>query len=209
MADNMPSGVIQDLSPFLKLPGELRNQIYELVLCSARLNNVILINDLERRKVMRSFRSKNYKLDGTTKAMAKLYNIVNETPATIARLSVPIVGLAPILETSILRVCRQTYQEALGLYHGALADTTFAYYLPLGANTELVPYPCPWIEISHLRRFLLEIQLHYNHDTNNWWLWPEAKKRLRFFRSMSNLRQLQLVFTFPQCLVDQPWQNSS
>jgi hypothetical protein len=188
----MPSAIIQDLSTFLKLPGELRNQIYELVFCSARLDIVILINDLERRKCMRSFRAKNYKLYRTTKAMVKPYHMINETAATITRLSVPIVGLPPIFETSILRVCRQTYQEA----RGSLANTTFAYYLPLSGNSWRVPYPCPSIEPSQVRRFCLEMQLPVDYSDHSPYFWSEAEKRLCLFRSMSNFRQLQLVITY-------------
>jgi hypothetical protein len=135
---------------------------------------------------MRSFRAKNYKLDRTTKAMEKPYNMVNETSATIMRLSVPIVGLPPISETSILRVCRQTYQEALYFYHGSLVDTTFAYYLPLSTNEKVVPYPCPSIELSPVHRFCLEIQLPLEYPTGDGHLWAETEKRLCFFQSMSN-----------------------
>jgi hypothetical protein len=176
----------------MKLPGELCNQIYGLIFFCARPDTVILINNLERRKTMRGFRSKSYKLDRTTKVLAKLYNMLNETPASITRLSVPIVGLLPIFETRIWNMCWQNYQEALHTFHG---QYTFAYYLPLTAKPKSPSHLCPSINLSHVRNFRLELHLSSVYALEYDSFWPETEKCLSVFQSMSSLRHLQLVIT--------------
>jgi hypothetical protein len=185
---------VQDLSSFIKLPGELRNQIYDLVFLSARpikspTDTIILFNDLERRRLMQRFRSKNYKVDKTTKTFAEPYCMINKTPATITQFSKPVVGLAPVFETSLLRVCQQTYQEAVHLFYRSV---TFAYYLSVYsyAHSRAIEIS---VDLSRIYQLRLELQCGPNFGTNYTNVWDILHE---LFASMTNLKRLQLVITF-------------
>jgi hypothetical protein len=187
----------------MKLPGELHNQIYELVFRYARLDNVVVINDLQRRKYMRGFRSGNYKLDRATKTYAKYHRIWNvETPAMTAWLSLPIVGISPIFETSILRACRQTQQEGDHFLGEALARTTFVYYVRFKSNqinaNELPVPPHAAVKLSRVHRLRLEIQINpgnEQHFTPSDETWNNMVGRLFFLGSMTSLKLIEITVT--------------
>ncbi|KAF2865852.1 hypothetical protein BDV95DRAFT_612102 [Massariosphaeria phaeospora] len=106
--------------PFLKLPAELRCQIYEILLTNNRDPNdrVLLANDLKRRCESRKLLldCKVSCLSSTArrvkKELPRNYQFMNRTEATKTRLDKPLGPSTPLLSVEILRTCREVYQEA-------------------------------------------------------------------------------------------------
>ena len=215
-----------DLFPFLQLPAEIRNQIYELLLTNQRnpSSRVIHGNNLMRRQERRSRienRAYAFKSGMSTKSLtlARRYLFLNSTHATISRLQEPMAKpelTAPLLDTNILSVCKQTYREGMHILYLShifaviVADQAFG--LPVASADDRVRHPTyftdalpPGVDISRIRYLRIELQIgeyrRYNpklgpkFDTmsdSNYFL-PCTWSR---FCRMRNLKSLQIVVTF-------------
>jgi hypothetical protein len=175
--------------PFLKLPAEIRNVIYELLLTNRRDPNDVVIhgNDLYRRHWLRDDNELE-DLD-IIKVINDWQGFVNNTPSTLARLTRPVNGIPPLLEVGILRAGRQTYEEGLHILN---IKNNFAAILREKGNWNLhLPYGLKYSSIHNLR---IELQLEgpFSHDgthilrtSNFYWL-----------SKMYDLKFLQILVTF-------------
>jgi hypothetical protein len=132
-------------------------------------------------------------LSKKSKQLAKKYHMLNDGDTTMARLKKRVTGLPPLLETAILRVCRQTnYEGASILYF----KNVFALIVPFSRRTDELqswfPTELDMAKIQHIR---LELQLPAYISIHNPSMsdlsapWP-------FFRHLKGLKSVRLVVTF-------------
>jgi hypothetical protein len=205
--------------PFCKLPGELRNRIYELLLTDQRdlSNRIIHGNDLQRRAEHRSrTRRRNFRSLRGYQPLARQHLFLNNTAATLSRLAQPNSKPAlktPLLETSILRVCRQTRQEGMHILYTLnnfaimVVDPAFDpdFNVDLGTparSRRLVDALPVGTDISSIRQLRIELQLSGPEDYNP--IIGPTHSIYRYFRPciwvpfcmMRDLKSLQIFVTF-------------
>jgi hypothetical protein len=187
--------------PFLKLPGELRNRIYEFLLTDTRgpqdfVDPLILVNDLSRRKARREAKDippLSTGISKKSKQLAKKYHMLNNGEANMARLKKRVCGLPSLLETKILGVCRQTNTEGTAIL---FRNNVFAVIVPLRRNCEDVATWFPQgLDISRIQRLRLEVQLALTPKQSS----RESIQSMPtwgFLPPMKDLQMLQLLITF-------------
>jgi len=192
--------------PFLKLPGELRNRIYELLLTDTRgpknfADPVILTNDLRRRITRRTASAfglppMSTGLSKKSFQLAKKFYMLNHLEMTRERLRKPVSELPLLLETAILRACRQTYSEGSALL---FQKNTFAIIVrTMDRNDDLASWFPAGLDLSRVRRLRLEYQLEHIHGKTQGYsadLYGSTTP-WAFIRRMTSLKTLQLVLTF-------------
>lgn len=179
--------------PFFRLPAELRNRIYEFLLTDTRgpedfVDPVILVNDLNRRKERRALSDTPAPSTGQSKkskALGKRYHMLNDNEINIERFRKRVCELPPLLETAILRVCQQTYNEGSAIM---FQGNVFALIVLMGfgGNDDATTFP-EGLDLSRVQHLRLEIQLesigrHFNFE------W-------RFLRQMKALKTVSFIVT--------------
>ncbi|KAF2828824.1 hypothetical protein CC86DRAFT_404707 [Ophiobolus disseminans] len=122
---------------------------------------------------------------------------------TTARLGKRVSELPPLLETAILRACRQTYSEGTAVL---FRTNTFALIVPImQRNDNLAAWFPDGLDLSLVRHIRLEYQLeHIAGKTQGLSSSGQLYGRTTpwaFLRRMESLRTLQLIVTFPNELV--------
>lgn len=175
--------------PFLKLPAEIRNVIYELLLTNRRDPNNVVIhgNDISYRRCLRYYNKRedmNFRED-----LNDRHGFMNSTSSTLARLTRPLSGIPPLLEVGILRACQQTYKEGLHILH---TENYFAIILREKCYWE--PRLPHGLKKSRIRNLRIEVQLdgpfshkeaHILRTSNFYWI-----------SKMHDLKSLQILVTF-------------
>jgi hypothetical protein len=194
--------------PFLKLPGELRNRIYEYFFTDTRgpqdlADPVIFINDLNRRKERRGTQGNRPVRTGLSNKSLKLarkHDILNNNGINTSRLKKRITGLPHLLETNVLRVCRQMYEEGSGVMWEV---NVFAIAVPTsdttGGDGQLSSlFATAGVDVKQIQHLRLEIQLGTCLSPEFQRLRSLKTKQWAPLRSMVELKTLRIIATFDQ-----------
>jgi hypothetical protein len=130
---------------------------------------VIFINDFNRRKERRGTRDTPPMNTGRSKKsleQAQKHYVLNDNEINKSRLKKRIDGLPPLLETNILRVCRQTHVEGSGIMWRM---NTFAVAVPMinkdERHGELVSL-FAGMDAARIQHLRIEIQLDSGPDVS-------------------------------------------
>jgi hypothetical protein len=161
-----------------KIPEDTRSEIH--------------VNDLTRRKELRQ--RSGYGTNDGLYSSRTLHHFLNTTPATEARVAQRVTKLPALLETTILRVCRQTHAEAHQVMY---LENTFIimFYLHQRPRPFHTMFPSG-INVSLIRSLHIEIQLNLFLAEPRY---PTAFARASTwttFGKMPHLKTVQLVVTF-------------
>jgi hypothetical protein len=190
--------------PFLKLPGELRNRIYEYFFTDTRgpqdlADPVIFINDLNRRKERRGTQGNRPVRTGLSNKSLKLarkHDILNNNGINTSRLKKRITGLPHLLETNVLRVCRQMYEEGSGVMWEV---NVFAIAVPTsdttGGDGQLSSlFATAGVDVKQIQHLRLEIQLGTCLSPEFQRLRSLKTKQWAPLRSMVELKTLRISY---------------
>jgi hypothetical protein len=194
--------------PFFDLPAELRNHIYMFMLQNDRdpEDDTFPLNEILRRRDIRALPCvkrnwKSYKIalkwgmysdDGPSQAQRDLVPLDN-TPLDVPRRLgefVPRRPLPPLLDTTVLRVCKQAYREGTSMMY---SNKTISLIIQSDTHRlESMQHRFgDYVKLDKIKNLRLEIQLFD--------LCPRERTTGSApfsFQNMPHLRNLQVIVTF-------------
>jgi hypothetical protein len=132
---------------------------------------------------------------------AKKHRILNDNEINTSRLKQRITGLPSLLDTNILRVCRQTYAEGSGIMWKI---STFAVAVPMVIHhLEGIELSSRFagMDVTRIQHLRLELQLDIGFDIGMGIGLILKKDRMKtkrwiLFQSMRELKTRRIVATF-------------
>jgi len=160
---------------------------------------VILLNDLNRRKERRTapgLPAMSTGLSNKSKQLAKRYHMLNNDESTMARLKKRVTGLPPLLQTAILRVCRQTHYEGAAILY---CKNVFALIVPFARRNDTLELWFPTgLDLTRIQHIRLELQLptysFINTTTNTANVYNFSAPWF-FFRHITALKTVRMTLT--------------
>ncbi|KAF2658022.1 hypothetical protein K491DRAFT_713980 [Lophiostoma macrostomum CBS 122681] len=164
---------VEQIGPFFKLPGELRNQIYEILLTNNRDPNDRIING---ERVQIRINSRRTFPDNNVSAPK------------------PISPTTPLFHSAILRTCRHAHDEGISILYG---KNVFATIISVTSEEPRLPLFPGGVEISKIQHLQLEYRPRFNFNFNRRIGNSHTRcNKLLQLTHMHDLRDITIAVTF-------------